>query len=78
MKKTKTETEDEMRPEYDLKSLKVRKVGAGRKSFGTFVHLEKDVYQMFPDSESVNEALRFLMRVTKENQLTSLNIREAA
>jgi hypothetical protein len=26
--------EDEMRPEYDLKSLRVRKLGPGRKSFG--------------------------------------------
>ena len=78
MKKTKTEMEDELRPEYDLKSLKVRKVGAGRKGFGTFVHLEKDVYQMFPSSESVNEALRFLMRITKENQPSSLNVREPA
>ncbi len=78
MKKTKIETEDEMRPEYDLKSLKVRKVGIGRKGFGTFIYLEKDVYQMFPDSESVNEALRFLMRITKENQPTSLKTRKLA
>ncbi len=78
MQKTKIETEDEMRPEYDLKSLQVRKVGAGRKGFGNFIHLEKDVYQMFPDSESVNEALRFLMRITKENQPTSLKTRKLA
>jgi hypothetical protein len=26
--------EDEMRPEYDLKNLRVRKLGPGRKSFG--------------------------------------------
>jgi hypothetical protein len=26
--------DDEMRPEYDLKSLRVRKLGPGRKSFG--------------------------------------------
>jgi hypothetical protein len=26
--------EDEMRPEYDRKSLRVRKLGPGRKSFG--------------------------------------------
>ena len=33
--------EDDLRPEYDLKSLRVRKLGSGRKSFGgTTVHLE--------------------------------------
>jgi len=78
MHKTKMEMEDELHPEYDLQSLKVRKVGAGRKGFGNFIHLEKDVYQMFPDSESVNEALRFLMRITKENQPTSLKTRKLA
>ena len=66
------EKKDELRPEYDLKNLKVRKVGADRQGFGTFVRLEKDVYQMFPNSESVNEALRFLMRITKENQSNAL------
>ena len=69
MQKTKTGMKDELRPEYDLKSLKVRKV----EGFGTFVRLENDVYQMFPDSDAVNEALRFLMRITKENQSISLD-----
>lgn len=56
--------EDELRPEYDLMSLKVRKVGPERKSFyGTTVRLETDVAKVFPDSGSVNEALRFLIRV---------------
>lgn len=73
MQKTKTGMKDELRPEYDLKSLKVRKVGTGIQGFGTFVRLENDVYQMFPDSDAVNEALRFLMRITKENQSISLD-----
>ena len=61
--------EDEMRSEYDLKSLRVRKVGHARKSFGGLtVHLEADVAEMFPDSEAVNEALRFLIKVMKENK----------
>ncbi len=60
---------DELRQEYDLKSLKVRKMGTNRKSFNdTIVKLDSDVAQVFPTSESVNEALRFLIRVTKENQ----------
>ena len=39
----KTEMEDELRPEYDLKSLQVRRVGPGRKGFGDIVRLEPDV-----------------------------------
>jgi hypothetical protein len=68
MKKVETET-DELRPEYDLRSLRVRKLGPGRRRFGDVVRLEPDVAEAFPDAESVNEALRFLIRVTRENQL---------
>ena len=69
MKKGETAMQDELRPEYDLRSLQVRKVGPGRKSFGRFVvQLEPDVAEVFPDAESVNEALRFLIRVTRENK----------
>ena len=69
MKKDETEMEDELRAEYDLKSLRVRRLGPGRKSFGgSVVRLEPDVAEVFPDAESVNEALRFLIRVTKENK----------
>lgn len=61
--------EDELRSEYDLRSLRVRKVGSGRKSFGgTMIRLDPDVAEVFPDSESVNEALRFLIRIAKENK----------
>jgi len=67
MKKVETEMDDELRSEYDLKSLRVRKVGPKRKNFrGRSVHLEPDVAEVFPDSESVNAALRFLIRVTQE------------
>jgi hypothetical protein len=68
MKKIKPETEDELRPEYDLNSLRVRNLGPGRKGFGDVVRLEPDVAEAFPDAEAVNEALRFLIRITKENQ----------
>ena len=68
MKKVETEMDDELRPEYDLKSLRVRRLGPGRKSFGgSVVRLEPDVAEVFPDADSVNEALRFLIRVTKES-----------
>ncbi len=69
MKKVETEMDDDLRPEYELKSLRVRRLGPGRKSFGGLVvRLEPDVAEVFPDAESVNEALRFLIRVTKENK----------
>jgi hypothetical protein len=71
MKKVETEMSDELRPEYDLRSLRVRRLGPGRKSFGGVIRLEPDVAEVFPDAEAVNEALRFLIRVTKENQPTS-------
>ena len=68
MKKVETDINDELRPQYDLRSLRVRKLGPGRKSFGGVVRLEPDVAEVFPDAEAVNEALRFLIRITKENQ----------
>lgn len=59
---------DELRPEYDLSTLRVRKLGPGRKSFGDVIKLDPDVAGAFPNADAVNEALRFLIRVTKENQ----------
>lgn len=72
MNKVDLEMEDDLRPEYDLRNLRVRKVGPGRKNLAglTMVRLEPDVAEMFPDSDSVNEALRFLIRITKENKST--------
>lgn len=70
-----SEIEDDFRPEYDLYSLRVRKLGPRRKSFGSpTVSLEPDVAEMFPDSASVNEALRFLIRITMKNK-SALDIR---
>jgi hypothetical protein len=66
MNKNKIGMEDELRSEYDLRKLRVRRVGSGRKSFGGVnIRLEPDVAEMFPDSEAVNEAVRFLIRITK-------------
>ncbi len=71
MRKVKSKPEDELKPEYDLSTLRVRKVGAGRKEP---VHLDPDVAKMFPDSESVNEALRFMIRILRENKQTLRSI----
>jgi hypothetical protein len=68
MKKVESELEDELKPEYDLRSLRVRKLGSGRRAFGDVVRLEPDVADVFPDAEAVNQALRFLIRITKDNQ----------
>ena len=68
MKKVESEFEEELRPEYDLRSLRVRKLGPGRKAFGDVIKLEPDVADVFPDADAVNQALRFLIRVTKGNQ----------
>ncbi|MCL0085139.1 hypothetical protein M1N69_03195 [Thermodesulfovibrionales bacterium] len=71
MKKDNVKMEDELRPEYDLMSLKVRKAGPERKNFfGITVRLEADVAKVFPDSGSVNEALRFLIRTIQKNKLS--------
>ncbi len=58
---------DDLEPEYELKNLRVRKVGEGRRLLNQ-VRLDVDVAKVFPDSESVNEALRFLIRITKQHQ----------
>jgi hypothetical protein len=64
---SKVETDnDDLRPEYDLGALRVRKLGPGRTRFGDVVRLAPDVVQVFPDAESVNEALRFLIRATRD------------
>ena len=63
----KTDIEDELRPEYDLQSLKVRKLGPGRKKFGDVIRLEPDVLAAFPNAESVNEALRYLIEIAQRS-----------
>ena len=70
MKKDKTAMTDELRPEYDLKRLEVRRLGPHRKSFSGVIRLEPDVAAMFPSAEAVNEALRFLIRITRSNEPT--------
>jgi hypothetical protein len=43
MKKLDAKTNDEVRPEYDLKGLRVRKLGPGRKRFGDVLQFESAV-----------------------------------
>lgn len=68
MNKDNSELDDELLPEYDLKSLRVRKLGSGRKSFGSeIVRLEPDVAEMFPSADAVNEALRLLIQISQRH-----------
>ena len=75
MKKDNKKTvNDELRPEYDLSKLKggVRGKYAQRFRTGTnLVHLEPDVAKVFVDDESVNEALRSLIKVANAQVLHS-------
>lgn len=71
MKKVDTNTDaaelnDELRPEYDLTQLQVRRLGPGRQQFGeAVVRLAPDVAAVFRDAAAVNEALRLLIKVAQ-------------
>ena len=63
---TYNEMDDELRPEYDLSQLKggVRGKYASKYKEGTnLILLSPDVAEVFKDNESVNEALRLLMKI---------------
>lgn len=67
-KETNSEFDDELRPEYDFTQLEggVRGKYVERYREGTnLVLLAPDVAQAFPTAESVNEALRLLIRLAK-------------
>ncbi len=60
------EMDDDLRPEYDLSQLKggVRGKYASKYREGTnLILLESDVAEVFKDNESVNEALRLLIKI---------------
>ena len=68
-KETSPETEDNLRPEYDLKTLLkggVQGKYANRYREGTnLVLLAPDVARAFPTEDAVNEALRLVMRMAQ-------------
>jgi hypothetical protein len=71
MKKEVDELEDELRPSYDFSKIPggVRGKYVERYRSGTnVVLLDHDVAQAFPTSESVNDALRLLLRVAQSQQ----------
>lgn len=72
------EAEDELRPEYDLTELLkggVRGKYVSRYRAGTnVVVLAPDVAQAFPTEESVNEALRLVVRMAEIPNLTNIKL----
>ncbi|MGK7884662.1 MAG: hypothetical protein AB4057_08570 [Crocosphaera sp.] len=67
------EFDNELRPKYDLSSLTggVRRKYVDQYRQGTnLVLLDPDIAKAFPTDESVNEALRLLLRLAK-SQVTS-------
>ena len=57
---------DELRSEYDLRKLQVRRLGPGRKQFGgDVIRLAPDVATAFRDAETVNKALRLLIKIAR-------------
>ena len=71
----KTKEEPDMKSEYrfDYSKARLNRFAAAYKKGTSIVNLDSDVAENFPDSESVNEALRFLTRITRERkaELTS-------
>jgi uncharacterized protein (DUF4415 family) len=64
---SKIKTEDELRPEYDMQNLQVRKLGPARVKFCDTVRLDSDVVAAFPNAEAVNEALRHLIKIARRS-----------
>ncbi len=58
--------EDDLRPEYNFRALRVVARGPKRRTQSSAVRLAPDVAKVFPDSQSVNEALRFLVRIARD------------
>jgi len=61
------EMEDDLRPEYDFTKMTVVARGQGRKRSTVAINLDPDVAKLFPDSSAVNEGLRLLIRLIKQN-----------
>jgi hypothetical protein len=70
MSQIKNPEADELRPEYDFSSGVRGKHHAAYRAGTNVVLLDADVAKAFPDSSSVNRALRMLLEVA-EKQLAS-------
>jgi hypothetical protein len=73
-KSAETNENDDLRPEYDLSTLTggVRGKYYGQATAGTtLVLLERDVAEAFPDGETINQALRVLIRIAETKARTT-------
>ena len=61
--------EDEILPEYSLEAGVRGKYAAGSAEGTNVVLLDRDVAEMFPDSESVNRALRDFAETRRESAI---------
>jgi hypothetical protein len=59
---------DELRPEYDFSGGIRGKHHAAYRAGTNVVLLDADVAKAFPDSESVNRALRLLLEIAEKQQ----------
>ncbi len=79
MKKKTSEINDELRPEYDLKSLLkdgVRGKYAKKYREGTnLVLLEPEIAKAFPNEKAVNDALRLVIELNKVQTQARQNTR---
>lgn len=67
--------DDEMLPEYDLRQMRIVKRGPGHRQDQSIrlvrVTLDPDVAEAFGDEQAVNEALRTLLRAVAASQSLS-------
>lgn len=70
MKKMSNKKDDEMKSEYrfDYSKARPNRFAEDYKQMQITVLLDSDVAKDFPSSEAVNEALRFLSRITKQHK----------
>ena len=61
-----TKFKDTMRPEYDMSGGARGRYAGRRKGDVVMVPIAPDVAAAFPDAESVNEALRVLLKAAKK------------
>jgi len=71
MKKAVNKSDTEMQDEYDFSKGVRGKYVARFQAGSNIVVLSPDVAEVFTDSESVNEALRTLIRIARKNKGTS-------
>jgi hypothetical protein len=67
-----------MRPEYDFSGGVRGKYAAQYTKGMHLVKLDPDVYEVFPDSESVNAALRIVMRAGAKAAISKIKVKRAS